>query len=134
MSSTAPPSIVFATKLMWLLWLLGFASLSFNLYTALRLEPHVPVSLGIMYLLAVVLLALLIHAVAVGRNWARVVYTVMAVVAVLIIGLSLIRAAQTPWPRAIFLAVFLVAYGAILWLLYRADSAPWFRKDRLGAT
>jgi len=119
---------------MWLLWLLGFAYLGFNLYTVIRLGLHVPVSLGVMYLLAIVLLALLIHAVAVGRNWARVVYTVMAVVAILIIGLSLIRAAQTPWPRAIFLAVFLVAYGAILWLLYRADSVLWFRKDRLGAT
>ena len=134
MKRNPPPGVVIATKLMWLLWALGVSFLGFNIYMAVKLGLPATTFLVVMYLVVVVLLALLIHAVSVGRNWARVIYTVVAVAAVLVLGLSLLRAAQTPLLRILLSVGFIAVYGTILWLLYRPESAPWFRKERLGAT
>jgi len=127
-----PPKVTLATRLMWFLWFSSVAFMIFNLSVAARLPQPPIVSLTIMSLVAAVLLALLIRAVARGRNWARITYSVLVVFGILIIVMGWVRGVTLT--RSLISAALVVTYSGILWLLFHSGSASWFQKTRGNAT
>jgi hypothetical protein len=85
------------------------------------------------YAVVLVALALLIRAVTLGRNWARLAYAALAVIAV---G-SIIRAWSQGGlgPLHVLIAGgLIIAYATIVVFLFHSSSASWFDRSRRNAT
>lgn len=117
-----------ATVLMWLLWIGGTVYGITAWLMAKQLGAGGLVVLGIVYSLVFILLALLIRAVMKGRNWARITYSVLAVLAVAAIALDLFLGTSTGIGSQIIGGSLVMAYSAILVLLFHSTSNPWFRR------
>ena len=74
---------------MWLVWAGGVAYGTSTWFLAKQMGGSSLVLLGTVYVVVFLLLALLIRAVMKARNWARITYSVLAVVAVITIALGL---------------------------------------------
>lgn len=115
---------------MWALWTLGGALMLIGIVAAaVQSRPGVMV-LSIQFLITMSLLGLLIRSVLVGKNWARIVYALVACIAVAVV---LMRVVSTPQLNVVSLAVpaaLIGVYGTVLWLLFHPASRPWFRRDK----
>ena len=119
---------------MWLLWAGGAAYIVSMWVGALRAGVPATNLLVFSYLVILALVALLVRAVTLGRNWARIVYAVYAILAVVFMILTWIRAEQMLLSRQLFLVSIVTAYLVILALLFHPRSMPWFDKARHNAT
>jgi hypothetical protein len=135
MTNSVPPKVVLATRLMWSFWAAGAVYLVSRLYLAVQLALPGIAPLAIAYLVVLGLLALLIRAVARGRNWARITYSLLVALASLFIVVGVLFApARPPVVRILLSGALVVGYAGIIWLLFQADSAPWFNKQRASGT
>jgi hypothetical protein len=79
-----------------------------------------------------VMSAFLIYAVARGRSWARIICSVLSLLAALfvLVGFGLLLSGPKPAPieQLLLLGALLLAYGAIPLLLFHSQSVPWFKK------
>lgn len=120
---------------MWLFWAVGAIYLVASLYLVMQtgLPGQVPLAIG--YALVIGLLALLIRAVAKGRNWARITYSVLVAAASLLIVVGLLFAPEKlSTARQLLSGLLVASYAVIIWLLFHRDSSYWFKKDRASAT
>jgi hypothetical protein len=123
-----PTEVRFATALMWLIWAGGaFYALGAWLEVSRKGVPNATV-LAITYAIVLVALAILIRAVTLGRNWARLTYSGLAVLAVAAIVRTWFAASMSRTQLLISAAV-VIAYATVLFLLFLSGSAPWFKKS-----
>ena len=66
-----------------------------------------------------------------GRNWARITYAVLAVIAITAIVMSWISA--SPFMKVVG-GTLVIAYSIILTLLFHSASRPWFSRPARNAT
>ena len=123
-----PVRVRAATVLMWLLWIGGTVYGVTAWLLAKQMGAGGLVVLGFVYSLVFILLALLIRAVMKGRNWARITYSVLAVLAVAAISLDLFQGTSTGIGSQLLGGALVIAYSAILVLLFHSTSNLWFRK------
>jgi hypothetical protein len=115
---------------MWLFWAIGAVYLATRVYLAVQLALTGIVALSITHLVVLGLLALLIRAVARGRNWARITYSLFVAIASLLTVVGpLFSPEQLPAPQRLLSGLLVIGYVVIIWLLFQADSAPWFKKS-----
>ena len=128
--SVKPQQIVTAGRIMWALWALGGALILIGIVAAaVQSRPGIMV-LSIQFLITMALLGLLIRSVLAGKNWARIVYALVACIAVAVV---LVRVVSTPQLNIVSLlvpAALIGVYGTVLWLLFHPASRPWFRRDK----
>ena len=92
------------------------------------------VPVGVMYIVILASLALLIHMVSRGRNWARIVYIVVGCLAVIVLLLALTANFASPrvdWLSAAISLSLAIAYGFVLFQLLRPSSRQWFHAMRM---
>jgi len=128
-----PKKVRLAAVLMWLVWASGAIYLLGAWLAAMRTGLSNATVLASSYAVVLIALAILIRAVTLGRNWARLVYAGLAMIAV---G-SIIRA----WSQGglgpghvLIAAGLIIAYAVILVSLFHSSSAPWFDKSRRNVT
>jgi hypothetical protein len=127
---TKPGQVVTAGRIMWTLWAAGGGLLLIGLVSAIvRSQPGVMI-LTVQFLIVMALLGLLIRAVLMGKNWARIVYAVMACFVMGAVSLSLASRPQVVAKDLALAAVLIVAYSIILGLLFHRDAAAWFRSRK----
>jgi hypothetical protein len=129
-----PTKVLLATRLMGVLWSLGSLYLCFAWMTAWRSGNPGTTVLAASYLVIIVLLGLLIRAVAKGRNWARITYAAIAVLGVVSIALTWLRAEALTFPGTLLLLAVPVAYIVIVGLLFHPTARPWFKRTPSDAT
>src|SRR5262245_39989174 len=129
-----PRQVVIAGQIMWSLWALGAALILIGIIVSLlQSQPGVVVR-TILFLIVVSLLGWLIRSVLSGRNWARIVYALMACIVVAVV---LLRVVSSPGLDVVSIAASLAlsgVYGTVLWLLFHPASAPWFRRNKNSST
>lgn len=116
---------------MWTLWVAGAAYVTSSWLAATRSGAQPPLALAFVYVAVLTLLALLIRAVMLGRNWARVTYTVFASIAIVSI---LVTWIVDPASLDVVGIVLVAAYAAILVLLFHSASKGWFSRRPRNAT
>ena len=124
-----PTSVRAATILMWLVWAGGVAYGASTWFLAKQMGGSGLVVLGTVYVVVFLFLAFLIRAVMKTRNWARITYSVLAVVAVITIALGLFSEASSDTGSRLIGGALLLAYVAILVLLFHSTANPWFKKS-----
>jgi hypothetical protein len=129
-----PRQVVIAGQIMWSLWALGGALILIGIIVGLvQSQPGVIVR-TIQFLIVVSLLGWLIRSVLMGRNWARIVYALLACIVVAVV---LLRVVSSPRLDVVSIAAPLAligVYGTVLWLLFHPASAPWFRRNNNSST
>lgn len=112
-----------------------FAVALFYLALALSLvQPFVmsmgrpPVAVVLGFAIAAVMTVLLIEFVSIGRNWARITYLVLTVLALPMSFLAFRAHLDRSWLAAASIVTQLVAHGVGLWLVFSAPGSGWFRK------
>ena len=126
-----PTKVRIATVLMWLIWVAGTVYSLGAWMMARRTGYPALVLLASIYVIVVALLALLIRAVMAGRNWARITYAVLAVIAITAIIFSWIS--SNPVMKVVG-GTLVIAYSIILTLLFHSASRSWFSKPARNAT
>ena len=124
---TKPRQVVVAGRLMWALWALGGAFLLLALGIAVARSQPGTLSLVIMCVIAMSLLGLLIRSVLMGRKWARIVYALLACLAIVIVVGQFLKPQFTFAGLAVPVAL-VIAYAAILRLLFHPLATPWFHR------
>jgi hypothetical protein len=81
--------------------------------------------LGITFAVVGAALALLIRAVMSGRNWARIIYALLALFAIASIAFGWLGASPA---MKVVGGALVIAYATILTLLFHSTSKPWFSK------
>lgn len=128
--SIKPQQVVTAGRIMWALWALGSALILIGIVAAAVQSRAGVMALSIQFLITMGLLGLLIRSVLAGKNWARIVYALVACIAVAVV---LVRVVSTPQLNIVSLlvpAALIGVYGTVLWLLFHPASRPWFRRDK----
>lgn len=126
-----PAKIDRALHIMWVLWAIGSLYLVGAFVfgaTGGTIETNILVSLGLLYLLVIVMLAFLIRAVSSGKNWARVTYGVLASLSSILIVLANLFSARINLPKSIISLLFVAAYISVIWILFQRASTDWFRQ------
>jgi hypothetical protein len=82
------------------------------------------------FLIVFSVFGLLIRAVVIGRNWARILYAVIACIAMGATSLVLASKEQGIGRHLVLPAVLIIAYSIILGLLFHRDAASWFRRGK----
>jgi hypothetical protein len=114
---------------MWLVWAGGVAYGASTWLLAQQMGSSGLVPLGLVYVIVFLLLAFLIRAVMRGRNWARIAYSVLAILAVIALALGLFSNASPDTLSRVLGGALLLAYMAILVLLFHSTANPWFKKS-----
>lgn len=123
-----PTKVRLASGLMWLIWAAGAMYLLGAWLAASRSGLPGATTLGIIYAIVLVALAVLIRAVTLGRNWARLTYSGLAVIAVGSIVRAWFHGGLTP-TQLLIAAGLVIAYSTVLVFLFHSSSAPWFNKS-----
>ncbi len=129
-----PTKVLLAIRLMAVLWATGSLYLCFAWVTAWRSGIPGTTVLAVSYSIVIVLLGLLIRAVSKGRNWARITYTVIAVLGIVSISLSWFRAEALSVPAMILLLAVPATYVVVVGLLFHPTVRPWFNRTPSDAT
>jgi hypothetical protein len=129
MEHTKPRQVVIAGRLMWALWALGGVLLLIALGIAVTQSRPGTLSLAIMCALAMSLLGLLIRSVLKGRNWARILYALLACLALGIVVLGQFLKPQFTLAGLAVPVASVIAYAVILRLLFHPLARPWFRRS-----
>src|SRR5689334_8572991 len=128
-----PPRVRLALGFMWLTWAAGAIYLLAAWLEASRSALPSATMLGMIYVVISVALVFLIRAVSLGRNWARLVYSGLAVIAVGSILWAWFRGGLNP-TQLLIGAGLIIAYSAILVFLFHSNSGRWFNKPGGNAT
>jgi uncharacterized membrane protein len=128
-----PPKVRLALGLMWFVWAAGAIHLLAAWLEASRSAMPSATMLGIIYAVILVALVFLIRAVSLGRNWARLTYSGLAVIAVGSIVRAWFRGGLTP-TQLLIGAGLIIAYSTILVFLFHSSSGRWFSKPAGNAT
>jgi hypothetical protein len=128
-----PPRVRLALGLMWLIWAAGAIYLLATWLEASRSALPSASMLGISYATILVALVFLIRAVGLGRKWARLTYSGLAVIAVGSIVRAWFRGGLTQ-TQLLIGAGLIIAYSTILVFLFHSNSGHWFNKPRGNAT
>ena len=113
---------------MWLIWAGGaFYALGAWLEVSREGMPNATV-LAIAYAIVLGALAILIRAITLGRNWARLTYSGLAVLAVAAIVRTWFGGSMSR-TQLLTSAAVVIAYATVLFLLFLSGSAPWFKKS-----
>lgn len=88
-------------------------------------RPPAPVVLAMA--VAAVVTVFLIEFVSIGRNWARIVYLVLTILALPLSLLAFRVHLQHSWLAAVCTVAQLAAHGVGLWLVFSAPGRAWFR-------
>lgn len=129
-----PRQVVIAGQIMWTLWALGGLLILIGIAAGFAQSRPGVIILTIQFLIVVSLLGWLIQYVLMGRNWARIVYALLACIAVAAV---LLRVMQSPRLDVVSLTIpiaLIGVYSTVLWLLFHPASAPWFRRDKKTST
>lgn len=118
---------------MWLIWAAGAIHLLAACLEASRSALPSVTMLGITYVAISVALVFLIRAVSLGRNWARLAYSALAVLAVGSIVWAWSRGGLNP-TQLLIGAGLIIAYATILVFLFHSSSGHWFNKPGRNAT
>jgi hypothetical protein len=81
----------------------------------------------------IALLAILIRAVSRGRNWARVLYGALAVLAIMAICASFFSGLELAMVAVLLRIVLIALYVLVLYLLFHPTSNQWFRSPDAAA-
>lgn len=128
-----PANVGRALCIMWVMWAIGFLfTIEFFVSGVIdgTIESNFAVSFGFMLLSVIVLLALLIRAVSSGKNWARIIYGVLASLSMLVLLAHLFlfsSGINDPISIIIFL-LHVAVYTTVIWLLFKRASTDWFRR------
>jgi hypothetical protein len=117
-----PKRVSTAMRVLWASFALGTPSLVHSMIVA-------PDWLAAVFTLLTVALSILLYLkVAAGRNWARIVLTVLVTLAIVAMAVPVDPSPiMLRWLEWSSLALDAVA----LWLLFTGDSPSWFRRTRL---
>jgi hypothetical protein len=128
-----PREVRLALGLMWLIWAAGAVYLLGAWLEAARSALPNATMLGIIYSVVMVALVLLIRAVSLGRNWARLTYSALAVIAIGSIAWAWFRGGLTP-TQLLIGAGLVIAYSTVLFFLFHSSSGLWFNRSGRNAT
>lgn len=128
-----PSQVVNAIRIMWILLIALFLRI---LGIAIMASKHLTVTeltqtFGI--LVTIGLLALLIRAVSLNRNWARFVYAVIAVIVILLGGFAQFSAPEFDLTLVFIRVIIIAALLLVLYLLFHPTSNQWFRNSNVSA-
>lgn len=125
-----PPQVVIAIRVMWAMLAVFGAMIVVPAAVVTLVHGGTSIFALIPSLLAVVLIALLgllIRAVSRGRNWARILYGALAVLAVLAICVSFFGGSKFAMAGVLLRIVLIALYSTVLYLLFHPISNQWFR-------
>jgi len=126
MPTTKPHKVILAVRIMWVLWAvfaLGGTVANWKAYS----KANIGLSALVPILLVLTLLLLVVRAVSVGRNWARIIYSLFLCFGILSLVADLGRFGQVTAP-ILAPAIFFAAVCAIIfYLLFHPTSSSWFR-------
>ena len=128
--SIKPHQVVIAGRIMWSLYALGGALILIGIVAAIAQSRPGIMILVIQFLIVMALFGLLIRSVLAGRNWARIVYALVACIAVAVLLMRAASASQLSFVSLAVPAALIGVYGTVLWLLFHPASRPWFRRDK----
>jgi hypothetical protein len=118
---------------MWLIWAAGAVYLLGAWLEAARSGLPNATMLGIIYSVVMVALVLLIRAVSLGRNWARLTYSGLVVIAIGSIAWAWFRGGLTP-TQLLIGAGLVIAYSTVLFFLFHSSSGLCFNRSGRNAT
>lgn len=128
-----PTRVRLALGLMWLMWAVGAIYLLGAWLVVTRSGLPNTAALGIIYVVVLVLYAILIRAVAMGRNWARVTYSALAVMGIgLIVWEWFLGGLNSR--QVLIKAGLVIVYSTVLVCIFHSSSGPWFNKSRGNVT
>ena len=135
-SSSKPHRLVLALRTMWALYFFA-AMYAVMLITRLLVSGEATVGMllpvGVSYFLVLLGIALLIHLVGRGKNWARIAYVVGACLVLVALAAALLgnlRAPTIAWLPLVLVSVLIFAYGYIVHQLLHSSSREWFHAER----
>jgi len=125
-----PSQVVIAIRVMWTM--LAIAGVMIVIPAAVVMLVHGGTSIfalvpSISAVVLIALLALLIRAVSRGRNWARLLYGALAVLAILAVCASFFSGLKLALVAVPLRIVLIAAYVLVLYLLFHPTSNQWFR-------
>jgi len=125
-----PSQVVIAIRVMWTM--LAIAGVMIVIPAAVVMLVHGGTSIfalvpSISAVVLIALLALLIRAVSRGRNWARLLYGALAVLAILAICASFFSGLKLALVAVPLRIVLIAVYVLVLCLLFHPTSNQWFR-------
>jgi peptidoglycan/LPS O-acetylase OafA/YrhL len=131
-----PSRVVIAIRVMWAM--LAIAGVMIVIPASVVMLVHggtsvfalVP-SIGTVVIIA--LMALLIRAVSRGRNWARIVYGALSVIAILAIAASFFSGSESALLAVLLRIILIALYVFVLYLLFHPTSNQWFRRSNAAA-
>jgi hypothetical protein len=131
-----PSQVVIAIRVMWAM--LAIAAVAIVIPAAVVMLVHGSTSIfalvpSISAVVLIALLALLIRAVSHGRNWARLLYGVLAVLAILAICASFFSGLELALVAVPLRIVLIAVYVFVLYLLFHPTSNQWFRSPNAAA-
>jgi len=131
-----PSQVVIATRVMWVM--LAIASVMIVIPAAVVMLVHGGTSAFVLVpsIVAVVIItfvALLIRAVTRGRNWARIVYGALSVIAILAIAASFFSGSESLLLAVLLRIILIALYVFVLYLLFHPTSNQWFRSPNAAA-
>ncbi len=125
-----PSQVVAAIRIMWVMLAVG--GVMILIPAAVVVLAHGGISIfelapSFIAVVIIVLLVLLIRAVSNGRNWARMLYGAMAVIAILAIGASFFSGQEMTLIAASLRIILIALYAVVMYLLFHPTSNQWFR-------
>jgi len=131
-----PSQVVIAIRVMWTM--LAIAGVMIVIPAAVVMLVHGGTSIfalvpSISAVVLIALLALLIRAVSRGRNWARLLYGALAVLAILAICASFFSGLKLALVAVPLRIALIAVYVLVLYLLFHPNSNQWFRSPNVAA-
>ena len=125
-----PSQVVAAIRIMWAMLAVGGVMILIPAVVVVLAHGGISIfELAPLFIAVViiVLLVLLIRAVSNGRNWARMLYGAMAVIAILAIGASFFSGQEMTLIAASLRIILIALYAVVMYLLFHPTSNQWFR-------
>jgi len=131
-----PSQVVIAIRVMWMM--LAIASVMIVIPATVVMLVHGGTSVfalapSLLAVVIITLVALLIRAVSSGRNWARMLYGALAVIAILAIAASFFSGSELALVAILLRIILIALYGFVLHLLFHPTSNQWFRSPDAAA-
>lgn len=128
-----PTKVRLALGLMWLLWAWNAIRLFLAWLVVTRSDQPNTTALGVLYVAVLVPYALLIRAVASGRNWARLTYSGLTVIGIGMIVLEWFLGGLTSPQQLLGAVLVIIVHSTVLACLFHSSSGTWFNKSNKNA-
>jgi hypothetical protein len=131
-----PSQVVIAIRIMWAM--LAVSRVMIAIPAAVVMLVHGGTSIfalapSIVAVVLITLLAFLIRAVSRGRNWARMLYGALTVLAISAICVSFFSGMALALVALLLRIVLIALYLVVLYLLFQPTSNQWFRGPNAAA-